>query len=47
MCFFFLQYFFTSFLFRDEAYKLVHEGWLQHGSGSKAMDQQVTECFHI
>ncbi|KAL8495679.1 hypothetical protein ACS0TY_019699 [Phlomoides rotata] len=35
------KYFFTSFLFRDEAFKLINEGWLQHISDSKEIaDQQ-------
>ncbi|XP_023736925.1 protein VASCULAR ASSOCIATED DEATH 1, chloroplastic [Lactuca sativa] len=37
------KYFFTSFLSRDEAFKLINDGWLEHGSGSKAIsDQQVS-----
>ncbi|KAA8515847.1 hypothetical protein F0562_019026 [Nyssa sinensis] len=36
------KYFFTSFLSRDEAFKLINDGWLQHGNGAKAIaDQQV------
>ncbi|KAL0379779.1 UNVERIFIED_CONTAM: protein VASCULAR ASSOCIATED DEATH 1, chloroplastic [Sesamum angustifolium] len=34
------KYFFTSFLFRDEAFKLISEGWLQHGNGSKEITEQ-------
>ncbi|XP_011089290.1 protein VASCULAR ASSOCIATED DEATH 1, chloroplastic [Sesamum indicum] len=34
------KYFFTSFLFRDEAFKLISEGWLQHGNGSKEIAEQ-------
>ncbi|CAK9133581.1 unnamed protein product [Ilex paraguariensis] len=35
------KFFFTSFLFRDEAFKLINEGWLQHGNEAKAiMDNQ-------
>ncbi|XP_057808329.1 protein VASCULAR ASSOCIATED DEATH 1, chloroplastic [Salvia miltiorrhiza] len=34
------KYFFTSFLFRDEAYKLINEGWLHHGCGSKEITDQ-------
>ncbi|KAL6494133.1 protein of unknown function (DUF4782) [Orobanche gracilis] len=28
------KYFFTSFLSRDEAFKLINEGWLHHNNGS-------------
>ena len=42
-----MQYFFTSLLFRDEAYKLINEGWVHHGGGSKEItDQQVTKRVH-
>ncbi|PIN00762.1 hypothetical protein CDL12_26732 [Handroanthus impetiginosus] len=34
------KYFFTSFLFRDEAFKLINEGWLQHSNGSKEITDQ-------
>lgn len=35
------KYLFTSFLSRDEAFKLINDGWLEHGNGTKAiMDQQ-------
>ncbi|KAL1543316.1 protein of unknown function (DUF4782) [Salvia divinorum] len=34
------KYFFTSLLFRDEAYKLINEGWLHHGGGSKEITYQ-------
>ncbi|KAH6789609.1 hypothetical protein C2S51_004615 [Perilla frutescens var. frutescens] len=34
------KYFFTSFLFRDDAFKLINEGWQQHGSGSKEITEQ-------
>ncbi|KAI8545481.1 hypothetical protein RHMOL_Rhmol07G0043200 [Rhododendron molle] len=29
------KYFFTSFLSRDEAFKLIRDGWCQYGNGSK------------
>ncbi|XP_058221724.1 protein VASCULAR ASSOCIATED DEATH 1, chloroplastic isoform X3 [Rhododendron vialii] len=29
------KYFFTSFLSRDEAFKLIWDGWCQYGNGSK------------
>lgn len=29
------KYFFTSFLSRDEAYKLINDGWLQHNGAAK------------
>ncbi|KAK4411178.1 protein VASCULAR ASSOCIATED DEATH 1, chloroplastic [Sesamum angolense] len=44
------KYFFTSFLFRDEAFKLISEGWLQHGNGSKEITEQqvqVEEFFNL
>nr|GEW18629.1 protein vascular associated death 1, chloroplastic [Tanacetum cinerariifolium] len=34
------KYFFTSFLSRDEAIKLIEDGWEEHGNGSKAMSDQ-------
>ena len=35
------QYLFTSFLSRDEAFKLLSDGWMEHGNGTKAiMDQE-------
>lgn len=34
------KYFFASFLSRDEAFKLINDGWLQHGSGSLASAEQ-------
>ncbi|KAI7739264.1 hypothetical protein M8C21_021009 [Ambrosia artemisiifolia] len=34
------KYFFTSFLSRDEALKLINDGWVEHGNGSKAMSDQ-------
>ncbi|GAY41819.1 hypothetical protein CUMW_062360 [Citrus unshiu] len=34
------KYFFASFLSRDEAFKLITDGWLQHGSGSLASAEQ-------
>ncbi|KAI3788869.1 hypothetical protein L2E82_01649 [Cichorium intybus] len=34
------QYFFTSFLSRDEAFKLISDGCLEHGNGSKAISDQ-------
>ena len=36
------QHFFGSFLSRDEAYRLIVEGWSQHNNDAKAIfDQQV------
>ncbi|KAK3018138.1 hypothetical protein RJ639_004592, partial [Escallonia herrerae] len=36
------KYFFTSFLSRDEAFKLINDGWLQHGNEVKVnLDEQV------
>ncbi|CAL9213233.1 unnamed protein product [Arabidopsis halleri] len=38
------KYFFASFLSRDEAFKLIHDGWLEYGSPVKAEGEiQVTE----
>lgn len=35
------KYFFTSFLSRDEAFKLIKDGWSEHGNGENAiLDQQ-------
>ncbi|KAM7512181.1 hypothetical protein LguiB_011056 [Lonicera macranthoides] len=34
------KYFFTSFLSRDEAFKLIFDGWMQHGNGAKAIPDQ-------
>ncbi|KAL5798999.1 hypothetical protein ACOSQ2_003819 [Xanthoceras sorbifolium] len=34
------KYFFASFLSRDEAFKIIMDGWLQHGSGSPAISEQ-------
>lgn len=34
------KYFFASFLSRDEAFKLITDGWLQHGGGSLASAEQ-------
>ncbi|KAG7595399.1 VASt domain [Arabidopsis suecica] len=38
------KYFFASFLSRDEAFKLIHDGWLEYGSPVKAQGEiQVTD----
>ncbi|KAJ0112598.1 hypothetical protein Patl1_00107 [Pistacia atlantica] len=34
------KYFFASFLSRDEAFKLINDGWLQHGNVSQANSEQ-------
>lgn len=34
------QYFFASFLSRDEAFKLINDGWEQHCNGAKAATEQ-------
>ncbi|KAL1217148.1 Protein VASCULAR ASSOCIATED DEATH 1 [Cardamine amara subsp. amara] len=34
------KYFFASFLSRDEAFKLIHDGWLEYGSAVK-IDGQI------
>ncbi|KAJ9171179.1 hypothetical protein P3X46_014576 [Hevea brasiliensis] len=33
------KYFFASFLSRDEAFKLINDGWLQHCNGAKAIPE--------
>lgn len=39
---FILQYFFASFLSRDEAFRIINEGWSRHGNGAIAiMEQKV------
>ncbi|XP_059633838.1 protein VASCULAR ASSOCIATED DEATH 1, chloroplastic isoform X3 [Cornus florida] len=38
------KYFFTSFLSRDEAFKLINDGWLQHCNEAKSItDQQESK----
>ncbi|XP_065859142.1 protein VASCULAR ASSOCIATED DEATH 1, chloroplastic isoform X2 [Euphorbia lathyris] len=39
------KYFFASFLSRDEAFKLINDGWVQHGDGAKAMAEQQVSIF--
>ncbi|XVE74112.1 hypothetical protein DITRI_Ditri11bG0172900 [Diplodiscus trichospermus] len=34
------KYFFASFLSRDEAFKLINDGWVQHGKGAKEILEQ-------
>ncbi|CBI16667.3 hypothetical protein VitviT2T_023309 [Vitis vinifera] len=34
------KYFFASFLSRDEAFKLINDGWLRHSDGVKAISEQ-------
>ncbi|KDP28860.1 hypothetical protein JCGZ_14631 [Jatropha curcas] len=34
------KYFFASFLSRDEAFKLINDGWLQHCTDAKAITEQ-------
>ncbi|KAJ4847607.1 hypothetical protein Tsubulata_002705 [Turnera subulata] len=34
------KYFFASFLSRDEAFKLINDGWLQRDGGAKAISDQ-------
>ncbi|XP_044503062.1 protein VASCULAR ASSOCIATED DEATH 1, chloroplastic-like isoform X2 [Mangifera indica] len=34
------KYFFASFLSRDEAFKLINDGWVQHGNGSQGISEQ-------
>ncbi|KAF9668690.1 hypothetical protein SADUNF_Sadunf14G0029800 [Salix dunnii] len=34
------KFFFASFLSRDEALKLISDGWLQHGNGSNLITEQ-------
>lgn len=41
-----LQFFFSSFLSRDEALKLIEDGWSEHGNGAKSVTyQQVVHSF--
>jgi hypothetical protein len=35
ICGFWLQHFFASFLSRDEAFRLIVDGWIQHSSYAK------------
>ncbi|KAJ7961911.1 GRAM domain family protein, putative isoform 1 [Quillaja saponaria] len=34
------KYFFASFLSRDEAFKIINDGWTQHGNGAKAITER-------
>ncbi|GMN48334.1 hypothetical protein TIFTF001_017517 [Ficus carica] len=34
------KYFFASFLSRDEAFKIINDGWLQHSNGAKTVTEQ-------
>ncbi|XP_030511963.1 protein VASCULAR ASSOCIATED DEATH 1, chloroplastic isoform X2 [Rhodamnia argentea] len=34
------KYFFASFLSRDEAFKLINDGWMQHGGDSRAVTEK-------
>ncbi|XVF22770.1 hypothetical protein REPUB_Repub12eG0199700 [Reevesia pubescens] len=34
------KYFFASFLSRDEAFKLINDGWVLHGNGAKEVTEQ-------
>ncbi|XVF33627.1 hypothetical protein REPUB_Repub17cG0184200 [Reevesia pubescens] len=34
------KYFFASFLSRDEAFKIINDGWVQHGNGAKEITEQ-------
>ncbi|VVA89566.1 unnamed protein product [Arabis nemorensis] len=38
------KYFFASFLSRDEAFKLIHDGWLEYGSAVKA-EGEIQDSF--
>ncbi|GLT84572.1 hypothetical protein SLE2022_027930 [Rubroshorea leprosula] len=39
------QYFFASFLSRDEAFKLINDGWEQHSNGAEAAIEQQESIF--
>ncbi|XVF79759.1 hypothetical protein PTKIN_Ptkin15bG0015500 [Pterospermum kingtungense] len=39
------KYFFASFLSRDEAFKLIHDGWVQHGCGAKKITERQESMF--
>ncbi|MBA0772333.1 hypothetical protein Gotri_007735, partial [Gossypium trilobum] len=34
------KYFFTSFISRDEAFKLINDGWVQYGNGGNEITEQ-------
>jgi len=35
------QHFFASFLSRDEAFKIINDGWSRQGNGAIIMEQKV------
>ncbi|KAK4788610.1 hypothetical protein SAY86_019929 [Trapa natans] len=39
------KYFFASFLSRDEAYKLIIDGWVQHGNDAKTIMEKQVSAF--
>lgn len=41
------QHFFASFLSRDEAFKIINDGWSRHSNGAIVMEQKVfaTELY--
>ncbi|OMO69619.1 FH interacting protein 1 [Corchorus capsularis] len=40
------KFFFASFLSRDEAFKIINDGWVQYGNGTKEITEQdsISEC---
>lgn len=41
------QFFFASFLSRDEAFKLIDDGWVQHGNGAKEITEQQVYALNV
>ncbi|KAL3815000.1 hypothetical protein ACJIZ3_016268 [Penstemon smallii] len=41
------KYFFTSFLSRDEAYKIINDGWLQHSNGPNEITDHQEPKYDI
>ncbi|KAG4169689.1 hypothetical protein ERO13_A12G097000v2, partial [Gossypium hirsutum] len=39
------HYFFTSFISRDEAFKLINDGWVQHGNGGNEITEQQEQML--
>lgn len=41
------KYFFASFLSRDEAFKLINDGWMQHGGDSRAVTEKQASMSEL
>ncbi|KAK7277158.1 hypothetical protein RIF29_18309 [Crotalaria pallida] len=39
------KYFFASFLSRDDAFKIINDGWLRHGNGAGAITEQQESIY--